>query len=52
MSALNALIDERDDPRVSKVLDDIAAGNSGAQLRTMLERNLALRPQTDPPSIP
>jgi hypothetical protein len=46
MNSLNALLEKRDDPRVGKVLDDIAAGKSGPELRGMLERNLAMRPQS------
>jgi hypothetical protein len=45
MNSLNALMEKRDNPRVSKVLADIAAGNSGPELRNMLERNMAMRPQ-------
>ncbi len=36
MNSLNALMEKRDNPRVSKALDDIAAGNSGPELRNML----------------
>jgi hypothetical protein len=46
MNSLNALMGKRDDPRVGKVLDDIAAGKLGPELRGMLERNLAMRPQS------
>ncbi len=38
------LLDRRDDPRVSKVLDDIAAGKAGPQMRNELERQMATRP--------
>jgi hypothetical protein len=47
MNCLNALVVQRDDPRIRKVLDEIAAGKSGPDLRDMLERNMTMRPQPD-----
>ncbi len=50
LQALAALIDKRDDPRVSRVLDGIAAGKSGAELRGELESRLALSQQRSGPT--
>jgi hypothetical protein len=42
-TALNKLMEKRDDPRVSKLFDDIGAGKLGPELRDAFERNMATR---------
>lgn len=52
VTALNKLMEKPDDPRVRKLIDDIAAGKAGPELRDRLERYKASRPWVAQPPPP